>query len=632
MITIQSATKTFFIALTILLLNASTATSQKTLYGNKQVGPQPDGSVLVPSNQLIRPAGFQVYMPGRPVDLALSQDGKLLFVKNISSLDLVRTSDRTILQSLPYPKSGASFTGICMSPNGHRIFVSNATDRISIAGIDDDNIMHWADSVMLPKPAIGGQPVPGGIAINGAGTQLYVTLSRNNTLAVVDLKNPSGIKQIPVGIAPYSVILVSPSKAYVSNWGGRRPKKGESTYNTSGSQVLVDPKTGIADNGSVSVIDLSKKMQVKSIGVGLHPAGMVLNPSRDKLYVACANSDLVYVINTITDQVIDSISVHLQKDIPFGSAPNALTISPDGKYLYVADGTQNALCVIETGVRPHILGYIPTGWYPGAVKLDFSGNMLYVANVKGIGSRNQKTNRGGFNSHDHMGTISIIPVPDSRRLAEMTAVVHQNNAYQQMLDQLKTQTGGTKEKVPVPVSPNQTSVFKHVIYIIKENRTYDQVLGDMKAGNGDTSLLEFGKNISPNHHRLASSFVLMDNFNCSGVLSADGHQWTDEAYVTDYLEKSFGGFTRSYPYDGNDALAYASSGFIWDNVLDHGLTFRDYGEFVKTIITPANAKFSAIYKDLESGSNQIRIRAEANLEQLESVYMSRLCRLYYYSA
>ena len=579
--------------------------------------PQPDGSVLVPSNQMIRPAGFQVNMPGRPVDLVLSQDGKLLFVKNMNSLDLVRLDDRTILQSLPYEHGGASFTGICLSPDGHKVFITNSTDRINIAKLNDRNIMDWTDPIMLPKPTIGGHPAPGGIDMNNAGNIIYVTLSRNNTLAVVHLEDSMKITQIPVGIAPYSVIVASPSKAYVSNWGGRRPQEGESTYNTSGSQVLVDPKTGIANNGSISVVDLDKNVQEKSIEVGLHPSGMVLSPAHDKLYVACANSDFISVIDTKTDQVVDTISVHFQKEVPFGSAPNALAISPDGKYLYVANGTENALCVIQTGTPASILGYIPTGWYPGSVMTNKLGTMFYVANVKGVGSRNQKTSRDGFNSHDHMGTISIIPVPDQHALAGMTSVVHQNNSYARMMEKLEPGSAKGKKKVPVPVSPDQVSVFKHVVYIIKENRTYDQVLGDMPEGNGDTSLVVFGKNISPNHHQLASSFVLMDNFNCSGVLSADGHQWTDEAYVTDYLEKSFGGFTRSYPYDGDDALAYASSGFIWDNVLEHGLTFRDYGEFVKTIIEPKDAKFVDIYNDLKSGSNQIKILAKANLEQLE---------------
>ena len=168
----------------------------------------------------------------------------------------------------------------------------------------------------------------------------------------------------------------------------------------------------------------------------------------------------------------------------------------------------------------------------------------------------------------------------------------------------------------MPVLPDQHSFFSHVVYIIKENRTYDQVFGDLPQGDGDTSLVEFGREITPNHHKLAEEFVLLDNFYCSGVLSADGHQWTDEAYVTDYLEKSFGDFTRSYPYDGDDALAYASSGFIWDNVLNHGLTFRNYGEFVNAVIDPEEATFTDLYQDFKSRTNKIRIRAKANLEQL----------------
>jgi hypothetical protein len=198
----------------------------------------------------------------------------------------------------------------------------------------------------------------------------------------------------------------------------------------------------------------------------------------------------------------------------------------------------------------------------------------------------------------------------------MSATVALNNTWADKSN-VSVRAGKKGEKVPVPVLPDQTSVFKHVVYIIKENRTYDQVFGDIPRGNGDTSLVEFGYEVTPNHHKLAETFALLDNFYCSGVLSADGHQWTDEAFVTDYLEKSFGGFSRSYPYDGDDALAYASSGFIWDNVLRNGLTFRDYGEFVNAIIEPEDATFSDIYRDFTEGTGKIRIEAVANLEQLK---------------
>ena len=599
----------------ILIFSLSPLQSQDRLKTQK-VGPQADGSILVPTNQFLRPAGFQVYLPGRPVDLVLTPDEEFLLVQNRISLDLVRIKDRTVMQSLPLQDDqGTSFTGISLSSDGRRVFMTDSTKNIQIAEMDAGMILRWLDPIELPGPPFGGDPVPGGLALEKNGDRILVTLSRNNTLAMVDLESRS-ITEIPVGIAPYDVLLVSEEKAYVSNWGGRRPVDGEPTFNSSGSQVLVDPKTGVASNGSVSVINVKTGVVEKEIEVGLHPSGMAVSPDHSLLYVACANSDTISVIDTTTDTVTEEISVHIQKDTLFGSAPNALTISPDGKTLYSANGTENAVAVIETGQVARINGFIPTGWYPGSVISNRAGNLLYVANIKGIGSRNQKTDSAGYNSRDYLGSISIIPVPSREALEQMTETVHRNNSYAQKLKSPAVPAGEGLKTV-IPVLPGQSSVFKHVVYIIKENRTYDQVFGDMPQGDGDPDLVLFGRDVTPNHHALAEQFVLMDNYYCSGILSADGHQWTDEAYVTDYIEKFFGGFSRSYPYDGDDALAYASSGFIWDNVLRHGLTFRNYGEFVKAVIEPEEATFSEIYADFISGSNKIKIRAQANLEQLE---------------
>lgn len=604
-----SGSASLFFVFVILLHVQITAQNNS---GNLQVGPQPDGSVLVPSNQLLKPAGFQVYFPGRPVDLALIHKENLLAVKNKNSLDLIRISDRTIVQSLPFPASGASFKGIYYSENKRKIFVTDAEDKILIANFDEKNILSWQSPVKLPKPEIGGVPVPGGFCFDEAENKIFVTLSRNNSLAVIHLADTS-VFEIPVGVAPYDVVLKSKTKAYVSNWGGRQPKENEAVYNTSGSKILVDPVTGIANNGAISIVDLGKNKVTKTIEVGLHPSGMVFNSDKSLLFVACANSDIISVINTETDEVIHEISVRSNSKLPFGSSPNALALSPDGKLLFVANGTDNAICVVETEKPFRVTGFIPTGWYPGSVLVNQSGTYLYVANVKGNGSRNQRTDRNGYNSHDHMGSISIIPLPGKVGLAKMTTQVSNNNSLSEWY--LKP-ASNLKKEVALPAVPGQTSPIKHVIYIIKENRTYDQVFGDMPQGNGDTSLVHFGVEITPNHHKLAETFVLMDNYYCSGVLSADGHQWTDEAFVTDYLEKSFGDFTRSYPYDGDDALAYASSGFIWDNVLKNGLTFRNYGEFVDAVIKPEGATFTEIYNDFKNGTNKISIKAEANLEQL----------------
>ena len=597
----------------ILIALAGCGNQTRSELINPRVGPQPDGSILVPSNQLLRPAGLQIGLPGRPVDLALTPDGRFLLVKNKADLDLIRLSDRTLLQTLPFKQSGASFTGLSVSSDGKTVYVTDADNRICVAYIDENNILQWKDPILLPGPEIGDSPYPGGLALNEPGSRIYATLSRNNTLAVVNLSNKS-ISEIPVGIAPYDVVLASETKAYVSNWGGRRPVEGEAVYNSSGSKVLVDPETGIANNGTVSVVDLAKNEEVKVIETGLHPCGMALSPDGRRLYVACSNSDIITVIDTEADEVVDNISVHSAEGVPFGSSPNDLAVSPDGKYLYVANGTDNAICVIETGNKGKV-GYIPTGWYPGTVILNKAGNTLYVANVKGVGSRNQLTSREGYNSHDHLGSVSIIRLPGDRELEKMTETVSLNNAPALKNENSKP-AKAHKGNLPVPVLPGQKSVFRHVVYIIKENRTYDQVFGDMAQGDGDTSLVQFGREVTPNHHLLAETFVLLDNFYCSGILSADGHQWTDEAYVTDYLEKSFGGFTRSYPYDGDDALAYSSSGFIWDNVLRHGLSFRNYGEFVNAEIEPPNATFSEIYQDFTSDAGRVKISAKANLEQL----------------
>ncbi len=579
-----------------------------------KVGPQPDGSILVPTNQLLRPAGFQLLFPGRPVDLALSPDGKWLAVLNMNSLELIRVLDRTIMQSLPI-RGGGSFNGISFSPDGTKIYVSQARDRIFVAQKDPNNVLTWMGPLVFKKPKIGGNPVPGGFAFNPLKDKLYVPLSRSNTLAVVSLQDRS-ISEIPVGVSPYEAVCLSSRKVYVSNWGGRQPEPGESTYITSGSEILVDPETGIASNGTVSVIDPEAGKKIKTIKVGLHPGAMVLSQDQSRLYVACANSDQVFVIDTKTDAVLDEISVRMEKDLPFGSAPNALVLSPDGKQLFVANGTDNAVCILQPDNQNKIAGFIPTAWYPGALIMDKDSKFLIVANTKGIGSRNMRADRPGYNTHNHMGSISFIPLPDKTTLDKMTETVKKNNRYDKMMKQL-IRDKEVKQKVPVPQFPGQESHFKHVVYIIKENRTYDQVFGDMAQGNGDTSLVHFGGEITPNHHALAKQFVLMDNFYCSGILSADGHQWTDEAYVTDYLEKFFGDFPRSYPYDGGDPLAYSPTGFIWDNVLQHGLTFRNYGEFVDAVIEPGEATFSEIYQDFLQGTKKTSIRSKVNLPQMQ---------------
>jgi YVTN family beta-propeller protein len=429
-------------------------------------------------------------------------------------------------------------------------------------------------------------------------------------------------------------VLVVGRTAYVSNWAGRLPES-NTTSGPSGDapRVRVDPVRNIANDGSVSIVDLDKGQQVGQVVVGLHPSGMAATPDGKFVIVANASSDTLSVIDTHQRKVVETISTRPAEKLPFGSAPNALAISADGRRVFASNGTNNSIAIVDFAPpKSKLLGCVPTGWYPAGLAFDPARKSLYVANIKGVGSRGRswegqrKINGNvvfGYNSHDHQGTLSLIKLPADADLAEHTRTVLENNRLKEMENALSLPRPNIPPR-PVPERHGEPSVFKHVIYIIKENRTYDQVLGDVKKGEGDPDLCIFGKEVTPNTHKLVDEFVLLDNFNCSGVCSADGHQWTDEAYVSDYLEKAFGGWPRSYPYPGGDAMAYSPSGFLWDNVLAHKKTLRVYGEFISAEIQWKDSRrkekprYLDIYRDFIDQKGQIEIRANAAIKTLEN--------------
>lgn len=597
------------------------------------VGKQKNESHIVQTSQIIAPAGTTIAFPGRPVDIALNPDETILAAKNLKDIVFFDVARKTIKQTLNLPGGGNTFTGISFSDNGQKVWITDTRGFLRSAKLQENGNFAWSDEILLPTKilsdgkfdwdnevldkssrATNGREYPGGFTIDEKRGFMYVTLNRSNSLGIINLKNNKFEAHIPVGIAPYSV-MVNGNKAYVSNWGGRRPVAGDKTALSGGSQVVVDPATGIASSGTVSVIDINTRKVIKEIKVHLHPSGMVLHPDGSMLYVANANSDLISVINTSTDQIIREINPKPMAELPFGSAPNALAISGDGKTLYVANGGNNLLAVIDLA-SDKVKGLIPTGWYPGAVILSKNNDQLFVANTKGTGTRYLAPMAKGYKSNDHMGSVSMIPVPSSKVLEDYTVKAATYMRLPQITQSMKL--GQVKEKiVPVPTRPGEKSVFKHVLYIIKENKTYDQVFGGLKQGNGDSTLCQFGRNVTPNHHALAENFVLLDNTYCNGVLSADGHQWTDEGYVTDYLEKSFGGFIRSYPYRGDDPMAFASSGFIWDYVLKKGLTFRNYGEFIGEETDPKNVSWTQMYNEYLNQTNTVKIIAKSKLHTLE---------------
>lgn len=552
---------------------------------------------IVPTAQWVKPVGETLEYHGRPVDIALSPDGQTLYLKDNLGFVVVDARNWKIRQELKFPTSGGSLHGIAVSANGEKVYASNAQSQVFVAKRDQSGMLTIAETITLPGRDEQGKPSPSypcGIALASNGKYAYVCLSRNNTLAKVDLTNGKVEKEVAVGIAPWDVTLSSDGNtAYVSNWGGRRAKQGEPTASSAGTEVPIDSR-GVAVSGTVSKVDLVQMKEIGQVETGLHASDLVLSPDGKRLYVANANSDTVSVIDTLAWKVVEQILVRPDSRLPYGSAPMGLALSPDGKTLYVTNGGNNAVGVIGLSVdnMSKVRGFIPTGWYPGAVML--RNNRLYIVNTKGRGSRHLKEKEKGWHVYWYLGSVQNVEIPDFETLQGYTQRVHKNAQVPQILRAFE-KSSSSKKPVPVPERVGEPSVFDYVVYIIKENRTYDQVFGDMPKGNGDPSLCIFPRKITPNHHALAEQFVLLDNFYCNGVNSADGHSWATEGNVTDYMEKSFGGFTRSYPF-GDDPLAFSSSGFFWDKVLAKGLSFVNYGEMDYTEPVP-NSAFPDIYKD-----------------------------------
>jgi YVTN family beta-propeller protein len=592
---------------------AQAAHDREVLPAEERVGPTPDGGWVMPTGHKVRPAGQTLAFPGRPVNLVLSNDGKTLYLKDNKGLRVIGTADFKLRQHLPFPKKdGASMHGLALSRDGKRLHATTAQRHLHEAEVDDKGLLRWRRAIELPAPKVKENTHALGIALTADGMTAFVCLSRNNTLGVVDLDAGKLGKQIDTGVAPYDVVLSPDEKfAYVSNWGGRRPRAGDRTAPSSGTPTVIDER-GVAASGTVMKIDLAKGSVLKETPVGLHPTALVLSADGATLYVANANSDTVSILRTDTLAVTDTVLVRPDPALPFGSAPNALALSADGKTLYVCNGGNNAVAVVSLEGKAAVKGYIPAGSYPGGVVSD--GKHLYVANVKGEGSRTKNPKKAGWNSLGPRGTVSKVRLPDAAKLKEYTARVRADSRVPQILAAFEKKRPGVKP-VPVPARAGEPSLFEHVVYVIKENRTYDQVFGDIKGANGDPKLCVYGEQVTPNLHALAREFVLLDNFYCNGVLSADGHSWATEGNATDHLERQFGGFTRSYPF-GDDPLAYSSTGFLWDRVLLRGLSFRNYGEYNDTKLKPERATFKEVYDDHRNGTGKIRYVDSVGIEAL----------------
>ncbi|MBL8241239.1 MAG: hypothetical protein JNM66_27700 [Bryobacterales bacterium] len=448
----------------------------------------------------------------------------------------------------------------------------------AIDGADPVWLMQRDKKVMLHRGTdkrgveIGAQQAG---AVRERGGRVFAALVFENKLAVADASGAVTAK-IPVGIAPVGLAVdAAGAVAYVGNWGGRVPKAGELTAPTgtapAADQVVVDAR-GVAASGTVSRVDVAAGKVTHTIAVGLHPTALAWDEPRGRLYVANTNSDSISVIDTKTQTVAATWTLQPFARKAFGVAPTALAVSADGARLFVACGGINAVMVLKTASGA-AEGSIPSFWYPNSLALSPDGKRLAVGALLGVGSGwNEKPERRFV--HANRGAVQVIDVPGTTQLAAWTAAVAENNH----MAGAGVAVAPSTKPVALPARSGDPSKIEHVVYIIKENRTYDQVFGDIGKGNSDPSLVMFGRDVTPNQHKLAEEFVLLDNFYATGGNSADGHQWATQANETAYcLWPGYEG--RSYPYNGTDPLAYSSSGFLWDYVLARGKTVRIYGEY-----------------------------------------------------
>ncbi len=605
---------------------------------------------LLPTNQLLTPAGRQVDLPGlRPQALAMSPDGGILVTSGkTKQLYVVDPKNGAILQHVDMPSSALeegtdsaetdaearlSLTGLVFSPDGSRLYLSDVDGDIKVFGVSADRSVSALGTISVPDAGTPGRKaeIPCGLAVSADGSLLYVVGNLSNRLYAFDTGNGHLVREWPVGAAPFDVVLTA-GKIYVSNLGGRLPGDGDvSAPAGRGTTVRVDPVRYIANEGTVTVIDLKTGAIEANVMVGLHPSAMAVSPDGKYLAVANSGSDTVSVIDTATDRVVEKIWARLSPGDPFGAQPNALAFDSDGSRLFMCNGTQNAVAVIQFEPQEKdskLLGLIPVGWFPGAVVYHPALKTLCVANIKGIGAARvfAPGEKVKYRTRDFFGTLSLIPDPSAGQLAEMTQSAREDMRYPAVRRAALPARPNAPAR-PVPDRVGEPSPFKHVIYVIKENRTYDQVLGDMPEGNGDPELCTFGEQYTPNQHKIAREFALLDNTYCSGVQSADGHQWTDSAITNEYVERQLtSDFPRSYPGGktavDSDALAWSSSGFIWDQVLAHGKTFRNYGEWLKSESgwsdpdRTGEPGWADFWQDYKNGSAQTRLVSRPAIESL----------------
>jgi YVTN family beta-propeller protein len=610
------------------------AAAQSKYYPTYVAGPQPNGSWVVSSGQIINPAGTQVNLGirVRAKAIALNPNTKthtaaVLTLGTSTSdgngaVEVFDTNTGIVLQNyIPFDVDpSGSYSGIAYSADGTHLVFSQDSSNVTIANVtpqglleDNAQISVPADNSFItcfPNSPPGSYDVPcgtfytpstsypGGVAISQDGGSAYALLNQNDTLTQINLNTKQQGTQIRVGNAPHSVVIAgNGTTAYVSNEGGRAATEADFQIWSAGTEIVADQVVGAAITGTVSVVDLPSMTVTATIPTGLHPTGMAFYGRY--LLVANTYSDTISVIDTNTNEVAWTIDIGLPIGVPnegqpaYGAAPNSIAVDAKKGVAYVALYNANAIAVVDPrkGTKTPVLGMIPVAYAPSSVVLDAANNSVIVANDKGIGTRYSfecDYNVCDYNTHQDNGTVSILRVPDAESLKAMSKEVFAYNHWDR-INNIESASGGrpTTKPVAIPAKIGDPSLIKHVFLIVRENRTYDQILGDVAAGNGDSSLAVFGFNPpnyldTPNVHNLVTRFPLLDNFYDPSRQSADGHQWITEGMAPYADDIQAPDWVRSYP-GGNagDALAYQNKGFLFSEAAAAGLPVKIYGEYVE---------------------------------------------------
>ncbi|MFD7608424.1 bifunctional YncE family protein/alkaline phosphatase family protein [Streptomyces mirabilis] len=589
----------------VALAVTGTAVASTSQFATQQVGQVTANGQVISSDQYIAPYGSRtVINNGKIMSSAVSPDGShlaasvtdgdaSLVVMDLKTGQVQQRVGTAATDDLRITSGAVGQEGPTYSPDGSQLWLGQS-DGYTKFTVNPDGTLSSPTTISIP--ADGSKHALVGAAVFSAdGSTVYGAVNGQNRVAAIDAATGTIKQSWAVGNAPRGIAMVG-NKLYVSNEGGRPAKAGDTTINSYGTQVPANPQTGATTTGTVSVIDLTDPTAaVGSIDVGLHPTAVYAK--NGAVFVTNTADNNVSVIDTRKNKVVQSIATQPWPEASVGYEPNAVTLTDDGRLL-VTLGRANAVAVYryKSPQEPaSYVGLLPTDYFPAEITT--VGKKVIVSNTRGIDAR-RPTNKAGHGTHDTTSSLTQFTLPDDSVIRSQTGKVFQQNGWTRGSVSLAHGKGDQKQ-VPVPARLGAPSTIKHVFMIVKENRTYDQVFGDMPQGNGDPSVTQFGENVTPNQHALASQFGLYDNTYDIGTNSAEGHNWLMQADDPEYTESSAGEYTRSYDTE-DDALGHQKSGFIWTGAQAAGKSVRDFGEFQSFESKPAGASWQNLYCDTKN--------------------------------